>query len=129
MESREMSKIPSSEEFARAKQRMRELDRNVDKVNESAVRYFEEICPIHAHKFYLLAEEEKAFRAYVFYKFDKDIQLCRANGVEKKLEDFVYNELELHGRGRREDIAVAFEFDSDENVTANYEGDYFLRLR
>ena len=27
------------------------------------------------------------------------------------------------------EIEVAFEFDSDENVIANFEGDYFLRLR
>ena len=42
--------------------------------------------------------------------------------------DFVYAALERAGRGKRPDISVAFEFDSDENVTANFEGDYFLRF-
>ena len=66
---------------------------------------------------------------YVFYKKDNDIQVCRDNGVSQKVEDFVYVELEKHGRGKKENIKASFEFDSDENVAANYEGDYFLRLR
>ena len=124
-----MSKIPSEEEFAKAKMRMRELDRNISQVNERALQYFKELCPAQSHNLYLIAEDDRKFRAYVFYKRNKDIHVYRDNGVARKVEDFVYDELERQGRGKREEITVAFEFDSDENVTANYEGNYFLRLR
>jgi hypothetical protein len=52
------------------------------------------------------------------------------SGVTQEIEDFVYAELERAGRGGKGDIRVAFEFDSDENVNASFEGDYFnCRLR
>lgn len=124
-----MSKIPSDEDFAKAKQRMRELDRNLSQVNENALRYFKKICPAHCYKFYLIAENDKQFRAYIFYKNNGDIQTYGANGVAQKMMDFVYAELERQGRGNTQEIMVEFEFDSDENVVANYEGDYYLRLR
>lgn len=124
-----MKNIPSDEEFAKADEYMEELDRNINQVNENVLQYFKELCPTHSHNFYLIAEEETKFRAYVFYKNDQDIQMYKDNGVARKIEDFVYEELERQGRGKKEDIALAFEFDSDENVTVNYEGDYFLRLR
>ena len=124
-----MNKIPSDEEFAEAKRRMRELDRNMNQVNESARQYFTKICPLHSHNLYVLAEAEGKFRVYVFYKNNSDIQVCKDSGVPKKIEDFIFAELEKYGRGTTEHVTVAFEFDSDENVAANYEGDYFLRLR
>jgi|GEM_PF-1447963 len=124
-----MSKIPSEDEFARAKKKMRELDRNIIQVNENALRYFKEICPTRSHNFYLIAEERRKFRAYVFYKSDKDIQIYKANGIAQKIEDFVYAELERQERGKKEELTLSFEFDSDENIAANYDGDYLLRLR
>jgi len=124
-----MTKIPSDEEFAKAKARMREIDRNVQEANERALQYFRQVCPVHSHNLYLIAEGDRRFRAYIFYKRNDDIQVYRNNGVSKKIEDFVYEELERQGRGKKGDIVVTFEFDSDENVTASYEGNYFLRLR
>jgi hypothetical protein len=129
MEGYEMINIPSEEDFARADAYMREVYRNIDQADKSASQYFREICQEHSHYFYLLPEGEKEFRAYIFYKNNKDIAIYKANGIEKKMEDFIYAELERQGRGKKEDITVAFEFDSDENVTAKFGGDYFLRLR
>ena len=123
-----MKNIPSDEEFARADEYMEELDRNIDQVNESSLQYFNEICPIHSHNFYLIAEEKTKFRAFIFYKNDQDIQANEDNGISKKIENFVYKELERQGRGKRGNITIVFEFDSDENVVAKFEGDYFLRL-
>ena len=71
----------------------------------------------------------EGFRAYMFFEKDKDIKACKNNGIIRDLIDFVYDALERAGRGRRQDVTVGFEFDSDENVEANYEGDYLLRLR
>jgi hypothetical protein len=129
MEGDAMTNIPSDEEFAKAKARMRELDRNVKEANERALQYFRELCPGHSHNLYLVAEGDRRFRAYIFYKRDQDVQAYKNKGVDTMVENFIYAELERQGRGKREDITVAFEFDSDENVTANYEGNYFLRLR
>ena len=124
-----MKNIPSDEEFAKADEYMEKLDSNIEKVNENSLQYFNEICPIHSHNFYLIAEEQMKFRAYVFYKKDKDIQVNKDNGVSNKVEKFVYKELERLGRGEKGEVFVVFEFDSDENVNTNYEGDYYLRMR
>lgn len=124
-----MKNIPSDEEFAKADEYMEKLDSNIKKVNENSLQYFNKICPIHSHDFYLIAEENTKFRAYIFYKNDKDIQANEDNGVSKKIEKFVYKELERQGRGQKGQLSVVFEFDSDENVNSNYDGDYYLRMR
>lgn len=122
-----MNRIPSDEDFARASRHMEERSRKLDKVREKVIKHFEKISPLH--DFYLIDQRDVDFRAYVFFKENKDIKSCESSGILQTLMDFVYTELELAGRGKREDITVAFEFDSDENVTANFGGDYFLRLR
>lgn len=122
-----MNKIPSDEDFARADRLDRERSRNLDRVSRNVKDHFGEICPLH--NFYILPQRDNEFRAYVFFKEDKDIPACESSGVVQDFINFVYAELERAGRGKRGDITVAFEFDSDENVTANFEGDYFLRLR
>jgi hypothetical protein len=119
--------IPTDEDFARAEALDRERSRNLDDVCEAARRRFEKVCAFH--DIYILPQQDVTFRAYVFFDEDKDIEVCRRSGVVHDIIDFVYAELERAGRGKRGDITVAFEFDSDENVTVNYEGDYFLRLR
>jgi hypothetical protein len=122
-----MNKIPSDDEFARASKHMEERSRNLDDVRKKVIRYFKKICPLH--NFYILDQNDVDFRAYVFFKKDADIKACEKVGINNHLIDFVYAELELLGKGNKKDINVAFEFDSDENVTAKYKGDYFMRLR
>lgn len=84
-------------------------------------------CPLH--NVYILWQRDVDFRAYVFFKMDHDIQECKINGITTAIEDAVYEELARYGRGKRADIVVAFEFDSDENVDRNFDGDYLYRLR
>lgn len=122
-----MNRVPSDEDFARADRLMAERDRNLDVVSTNVKKRFNNICPLH--NFYILWQRDVDFRAYVFFKEDKDIEECKVKGVFNEITDFVYAELERAGRGKRGEIEVAFEIDSDENVTANFEGDYFLRLR
>lgn len=124
-----MSNIPSEEDFARAKRRMRERDRNIGHVNSALRKYFLEVCPDNAHDSHVIAEEDSKFRAYIFYKKDEDVQMCKENGVSSQLRQFVYDELERQGRGSKTSVAVEFEFDSDENVQSSFDGDYFLRMR
>ena len=121
-----MTNIPSDEEFARAHELDDEDWRGLNAVSERVEAAFKNRCPLHY--FYLMPQRE-GFRAYVFFQRNKDVEECASNGTTQAIIDFVYEELERAGRGRRDEIEVAFEFDSDENVKANYEGDYFLRLR
>ena len=121
------SKIPSEEDFARADKWDEEQSRGIDEVSEKVDERFLSRCQLHY--FYLMSQGENAFRAYIFFKEDKDVEASKNDGTVQDIIDFVYAELERVGRGKRGDIQVAFEFDSDENVTANFEGDYFLRLR
>lgn len=127
MEGNKMNRIPSDEDFDRASRHMEERSRKLDKVREIVIQHFKNTSPLH--DFYILDQRDVDFRAYVFFKEDKDIQTCKTSGILQDLMDFVYAELEHAGRGKRGEIKVAFEFDSDENVTTNFEGDYFLRLR
>jgi len=119
--------IPTAEDFERASRLMKERARNLDKVREAVFIRFKAICPLH--EFYILDQRDVDFRAYVFFEEEKDIEACESSGISEQIVDCVYAELERAGRGSRADIKVAFEFDSDENVVAHYEGNYFLRLR
>ncbi len=119
--------IPSDEDFAKAKRLARERSRNLDAVNKSVMVHFKDKCPLHY--FLLMPQRNNEFWAGIFFINDEDIAICEKNGMSEQIQRFVYAELERLGRGKREDIKVAFEFDSDENVNRNFDGDYFLRLR
>lgn len=120
-------KIPSEEDFARAKKFMADRYRNLDAVETAVKQRFKVRCPLH--NVYLLAQEDVDFRAYVFFETDADVSACKADGTTKALEDAFYDELARYGRGERSKIVVAFEWDSHENVEKNYDGDYLSRLR
>ena len=119
--------IPKEDEFALAKKFMEDRYRNLDAIENAVKSEFMPKCPLH--NLYLLVQQDVNFRAYVFFKKDSDIELCQRNGVMRAIEDTFYAELEHYGRGKRGEIVVAFEYDSDENVKRNYDGDYYLRLR
>lgn len=121
------SKIPTDEEFARASNVMKEKARMLDVVREEVIRCFRNRCPLH--DFFILDQRDVDFRCYIFFETNKDIEECMRNGIQDELTEFIYSELERVGRGKRDVIKVAFEFDSNENVKANFEGDYYLRLR
>jgi hypothetical protein len=121
------NKIPTAEEFARASSLSKEKSRNLDSVREEVLRHFMGSCPLH--DFFILNQRDVDFRAYVFFKRDEDIRACKSSGIQDQIVGFVYSELERVGRGKNEQIKVAFEFDSDENVKNRFQGDYFLRLR
>jgi len=122
-----MTWIPSEEDLARAKRKMAERDRNLTEICESVKKRFMSLCPLH--NVYVLWQRDVDFRAYVFFKNDKDIVDCKGNGTTTAIEDAVYEELESCGRGKRGEIVVSFEWDSDENVDNKYDGDYPIRLR
>ena len=121
-----MSNIPCEQDFERADRLDKERSKNLDRVRDNVVRRFNKKCPLH--DFHILWQKDVNFRAYVFFKEDKDIVACESTGITQELMDAVYEELEHAGRGKMGDVTVAFEFDSDEHVTQAFEGNYFLRL-
>lgn len=128
-------KIPTEEDFARASRLMEERHRHLHEICEAVTRRFKTpwwgwfAKPSPFHSIYLFCDSTADFRAYVFFQKNKDIHDCGANGVRKLVEESVYDELERFGRGKRGDIVVAFEWDSDQNVRKQSNGDYFLHLR
>jgi hypothetical protein len=124
-----VNKIPTDEDYARAKALMRERDRGMNSASENSLRYFKKICPKDRYNLHMIAEDDYKLRTYVFYKKSEDLQIYLDNGVSQQIIEFVYAELERQKRGKRDEIEVELEFDSHENVAANYDGNYFLRLR
>ena len=126
---REMNKhnIPTEEDFARAKAAMRKNDQGLSAVRE---RILERFRHSGVHEFFVFySPANNVFVAHVFYRRDCQIAEAEQSGLAPKIRDAVYNELETAGRGNHSAIKVTFEFDSDENVATNFDGDYFLRLR
>jgi hypothetical protein len=148
--------IPSEEDFKRAHRYVQECNRNLDRVHDRVIRRLKKMCPLHDFWIFYQGERDVAFWACIFFKKEHDLQayfnkgglqeasdrvflslqhepeavrVTQVSGVIQEIVDLVYAELERFGRGKRGEITVAFEFDSDENVQANFKGDYFLRLR
>ncbi len=123
-----MSKsIPTKEEIERASRIMKNKSRNLDEVSEQIRQRFVGRCPLY--RVFILAQRDVDFRAYLFFRKRRHVEEAKRQGIHEEITDFIYSELERAGRGKRDKIRVAIEFDSDENVAANFEGSYSLRLR
>jgi hypothetical protein len=79
------------------------------------------------HAFFILDQQDVDFRAYVFVPTESDLAASATSGVRDEIVSSVYEELDRVGLGTRADVTVAFEFDSDERVKAEY-GNYYNRL-
>lgn len=121
------NKIPTEEEFARAKAAIRENDRGLSDLREIIKKRFEKDSLYEIFTFY--SPKTDAFYPHVFLRWHHQIAEAEQSGLTDRIKDAVYEELERVGRGSRDSIKVNFEFDSHENVERNYEGDYFLRLK
>jgi hypothetical protein len=120
-------RIPTAEDFARAERKDRERWHNLSLASEAIKERLSKMPPFH--DFWILPFRAAKFSAYVFLKNDKDIDACKNSGMVRDMIDIVYDELERVGRGSRSEITVHFEFDSDENVQAQFHGNYWNRLR
>jgi len=118
--------IPTDEDFARARVAMRRNDRGLGDVRERVLERFRELGVHEAFVFYSPGKD--TFVVYVFYEVERQIAEAQRSGLEARIMDAVYEELEDVGRGRRDSLRVDFEFDSHESVERSYEGDYFLRI-
>jgi len=105
---------------------MRRNDRGLGDVRERVLERFRELGVHEAFVFYSPGKD--TFVVYVFYEVERQIAEAQRSGLEARIMDAVYEELEDVGRGRRDSLRVDFEFDSHESVERSYEGDYFLRI-
>lgn len=121
--------IPSEEDFARAHAAMRERDQGLSDVRSIILGRFQKDGLHEAFIHYSPAN--KRFFAQLFFLRDDQIQEADKSGLVSQIKQTAIEEMERAGRGDRDVIKIEFEFefDSHENVEANFDGDYFLRLR
>ena len=79
--------------------------------------------------FVFYSQRIDALGSFVFFGWERQIEEAEKSGLASQIRQAVVEELERVGRGNRDTMKVDFEFDSHENMEANFEGDYFLRLR
>ena len=106
------SGIPSEEDFARAKGKMRELEERFRQIREAVLDEFKDRAPIHS--IWLFPNV-----AYVFYSTNSDIELCKSNGTSKALKEHIEREFQKMVSGSCE-----VNFDSHEHVLKQYNGNY-----
>ena len=119
--------IPSVEDFARARAAMKERDLGLSEVRSNILKHFREFGLHEAFIFY--SPENNLFVAHLFFLRNAQIEESDRSGLLSEIKQKIFKELEMAGRGGRESMKVEFEFDSHENVEANFEGDYYRRLQ
>lgn len=120
------NKIPSEEEFARAKAAMREDDRGLDDACDNVLERFN-IEGLH-EIIIIYSANTNSFGSYVFYRWNREIKKAEKSGLSDQIKKAVFEELEKVGRGNKDNLNIVFEFDSHENVEKNFDGNYYERL-
>ena len=119
--------IPTDEDFKRAEAADADRNRGLSDVSSRILRRFGGNDVHQVFMFY--SPRIDSFGAFVFYRTNKQVAEAEESGLSSQIRQAVIEELGRAGRGDRDTLKVEFEFDSHENVEANYEGDYYLRLR
>ncbi len=124
-----MAKVPADHELrlARASKKMNERMRHLDDIASAFKCRFMESSPLDHVE--ILPGRDQQFGVVIFFRTNADVSVCEANGICQAMRDFAFGKFEEFGKGKRSDIDVQFEFDSWENVRANFQGSYFLRMR
>lgn len=119
--------IPSDEDFRRAKAADAARQHGLSDVRDQILHSFRGSGVHEVFLFY--SPKTNSFGAYVFFRWERQIKEAENSGLTSKIKNAVVDEMERVGRGNKDTIKIEFEFDSHENVEANFEGDYYLRLR
>ncbi len=118
--------ISTEEDLARAKATMREKNRGFSEVRDQMIKRFINDGLYEVYMFY--DSDTDDFGAYIFYRWEKQVNEAEKSGLSSRIKDALYEELERVGRGSKDTIKVVFEFDSHETVEKNYDGNYYERL-
>jgi hypothetical protein len=101
--------------------------RGVGIVQKRLAKRFKNRCSFD--NFEIIPHGTSIFGVFMFFETDKEVTENKENGLIQEIMDSVFEEFDNGGLGKREDLELIFEFDSDENVKANFGGSYDLRLR
>jgi hypothetical protein len=127
MEGRQVAtSIPSEEDFSRADKLMEERYHNLEGVEQRFMESFRKRVPLHS--VFIFVKDKHHYNAYVFFDKDSDLAKYRKQSIVEEMEECLYMELERVGRGMRDDVTIAVEYDSHEGVVRDYGGDYRDRL-
>jgi hypothetical protein len=118
--------IPTEEEFEKASEALRKRSYGLSEIRDEILKKFKEQ---NIYEFFIFDVSEKSFKAYVFFRWDWQRKELSKTKIAGEIEDFIYQQLENFGRGKKVDLQLEIEFDSHENVELKYDGDYFSRLR
>lgn len=121
------SQIPSKDDYARASAYMRSLDRGLSDTRDKVKERFKDAGLYELFVFY--SPSKKVFVAHVFFGVEEEKVLAEESGRIADIRSAILEELVRAGRGNRESIAIRMNVDTHENVVANFEGNYHLRLR
>ena len=118
--------IPSEEEFVKASEALSKRSRGLSVIRGEILKKFQDK---NIYEFFIFDISEYSFKAYVFFRWNKQLKELSKTNLSVEIENFIYRQLEDSGRGKKKDLQLKIEFDSHENVERNYGGDYFSRLK
>ena len=121
------NKVPSDEDFARAKAALKLNDHGLSEVRDSVLKRYSNQDVYEFFIFY--SRPTNTYGAYVFYGYNHQIIESYHSGLSAEIRSFVLEQLSLVRRVRTSDMVVDFTYDSNENVEQNYESNYYNRLR
>ena len=119
--------IPSDEDFAKASAALSKRSRGLSQVGDRILEQFQTSGKLH--EFFIFDSSENSFKAYVFYRWKRQVKKAEESGLAIKIKDAIFHELKNVGRGDRETVQLEIEYDSHESVEQHYASDYYSRLR
>lgn len=100
--------------------------RSTEDVRRNVMWHFQSRSPLHD---FWIQDCGGGFGAVVFLKANRDVESARTDGTVPAFIDFIMREWERAGYEKRDEVHALVEFDSDENVQAQFGGSYFARMR
>lgn len=100
--------------------------KELEDISQAALHHLQPQFPLA--RIQLLPDSQADFRAYVFFETGEQVTTSEKDGSRDAIEDAVYVAIGNAGKGKRPDISIVFEYDSEENVKENYQGSYYLRM-
>lgn len=78
------------------------------------------------YKFFYIPCFGKSASLYIFFK--TNTELIKYEYLKNEIKNYIYSYLNSNGYFKKFNDKITIEFDSDENVNKNYEGNYYYRL-
>ena len=119
------SSIPTQGDFDRAKAAMAFRDRHWDDISTAARKKLSGAFDLHE---FAIFPNDCDFEAILFLRTDEDVKQALGSAGEAKARQILIDAIRPF-RAECAEIKIRVDFDSHENVTANFQGSYFYRLR